>query len=204
MCSAQRVDYVFDSAVSELRVNSATPVRYESGFGTLPRRLSLRAKMQRPTARSTRHSVTATRGRQSHELVSLPTPVAFADLARRKRSTPEDADAAAHCHSKARHEEVESLQCVEAEPDPVPEPVPTSCSICLCELADGISGMTHCGHHFHLECLSRWMQADSRHECPNCRCFLGGSSSRSRMFSTVMGRSTGSKAAVAERRYTGG
>ena len=155
--------------------------------------------MQRPSARATRHSVPAARtrnGTQSQELLSLPTPIARADLAARKRPAPEE-PTTTH-HTKAKHLVTEAPEHAE------PEPVPTSCSICLCELADGISGMTHCGHHFHLECLSRWMQADPRHECPNCRCFLGGSASRSRMFSTVMGRSTGSKAAVLERRYTGG
>lgn len=60
-----------------------------------------------------------------------------------------------------------------------------TCPICLCGLSDpdaGASGTTVCGHKFHLSCLSTWMAMDQRHTCPECRSYLGGSASRSRMF----------------------
>lgn len=57
-----------------------------------------------------------------------------------------------------------------------------NCSICLCNLSDDDFGTTHCGHRFHTSCLATWMYKDRRHTCPECRTFIGGAGSRSRMF----------------------
>ena len=47
---------------------------------------------------------------------------------------------------------------------------PFHCTICMTELphwpADACT-LQPCGHHFHLECATRWMDRES--SCPNCK-----------------------------------
>jgi len=104
------------------------------------------------------------------------------------RSTGTATDALISEHllrKRARERQQQPSRAVAPKHEEPAPPAEETCPICLCGLSDpdlGASGTTVCGHKFHLSCLSTWMAMDHRRTCPECRTFVGGSASKSRMF----------------------